>query len=121
MSEKRFKKMDTIIDPFPIWDTVEEKGYNCIDTLDLLVDLLNNLIEENEQLRQSYKYADELIEEIREIFQKNGVESGYNKVILESLFFSTRENEQLRKKNAQLNERLRECYVRLDRNNCPKW
>lgn len=41
MSEKRFKKMDTIIDPFPIWDTVEEKGYNCTDTLDLLVDLLN--------------------------------------------------------------------------------
>ena len=41
MSEKRFKKMDTIIDSFPIWDTVEEKGYNCTDTLDLLVDLLN--------------------------------------------------------------------------------
>ena len=41
MIEKRFKKMDTIIDPFPIWDTVEEKGYNCTDTLDLLVDLLN--------------------------------------------------------------------------------
>lgn len=40
-SEKRFKKMDTIIDPFPIWDTVEEKGYNCTDTLDVLVDLLN--------------------------------------------------------------------------------
>ena len=51
MSEKRFKKMDTIIDPFPIWDTVEEKGYNCTDTLDLLVDLLNDLAEENEQLR----------------------------------------------------------------------
>ena len=51
MSEKRFKKMDTIIDPFPIWDTVEEKGYNCTDTLDLLVDLLNDLTEENEQLR----------------------------------------------------------------------
>ena len=44
--------MDTIIDPFPIWDTVEEKGYNCTDTLDLLVDLLNELSEENEQLRQ---------------------------------------------------------------------
>ena len=41
MIEKRFKKMDTIIDPFPIWDNVEEKGYNCTDTLDLLVDLLN--------------------------------------------------------------------------------
>ena len=41
MSEKRFKKTDTIIDPFPIWDTVEEKGYNCTDTLDVLVDLLN--------------------------------------------------------------------------------
>ena len=52
MSEKRFKKMDTIIDPFPIWDTVEEKGYNCTDTLDLLVDLLNELSEENEQLKQ---------------------------------------------------------------------
>lgn len=51
MSEKRFKKMDTIIDPFPIWDTVEEKGYNCTDTLDLLVDLLNDLAEENELLR----------------------------------------------------------------------
>ena len=51
MSEKRFNKMDTIIDPFPIWDTVEEKGYNCTDTLDLLVDLLNDLAEENEQLR----------------------------------------------------------------------
>ena len=42
MSEKRFKKRDTIIiDPFPILDTVEEVGYNCTDTLDLLVDLLN--------------------------------------------------------------------------------
>ena len=51
----RFKKMDTIIDPFPIWDTVEEKGYNCTDTLDLLVDLLNSLSEENEQLRQILK------------------------------------------------------------------
>lgn len=47
MSEKRFKKMDTIIDPFPIWDTVEEKGYNCTDTLDVLVDLLNELSDEN--------------------------------------------------------------------------
>lgn len=53
MSEKRFKKMDTIIDPFPIWDTVEEKGYNCTDTLDLLVDLLN---EQQEQL-DLYKEA----------------------------------------------------------------
>ena len=52
MSEKRFKKMDTIIDPFPIWDTVEEKGYNCTDTLDLLVDLLNELSEENEELNK---------------------------------------------------------------------
>ena len=55
MSEKRFKKMDTIIDPFPIWDTVEEKGYNCTDTLDLLVDLLNKMSEENEHLRQMIK------------------------------------------------------------------
>ena len=56
MSEsKRFKKMDTIIDPFPIWDTVEEKGYNCTDTLDLLVELLNKLYEENEQLREILK------------------------------------------------------------------
>ncbi len=51
MNEKRFKKMDTIIDPFPIWDTVEEKGYNCTDTLDVLIDLLNGLSEENELLR----------------------------------------------------------------------
>ena len=56
MSEKRFKKMNTVIDPFPIWDTVEEKGYNCTDTLDLLVDLLNSLSEENEQLRQKLDF-----------------------------------------------------------------
>ena len=37
MSEKRYKMMTTIIDPFPIWDTVEEKGYNCTDTLEVLV------------------------------------------------------------------------------------
>ena len=48
MSEKRFKKMNTVIDPFPIWDTVEEKGYNCTDTLDLLVDLLN---EQSERIK----------------------------------------------------------------------
>lgn len=52
MSDKRFKKMDTIIDPFPILDTVEELGYNCTDTLDLLVDLLNELSEENGQLKK---------------------------------------------------------------------
>ena len=52
MSEQRFKKMDTIIDPFPIWDTVEEKGYNCTDTLDLLVDLLNTLHQENQELKK---------------------------------------------------------------------
>lgn len=51
MSEKRYKIMTTIIDPFPIWDTVEEKGYNCTDTLDELVDLLNNLTEENKRLQ----------------------------------------------------------------------
>ena len=47
----RFKKMDTIIDPFPIWDTVEEKGYNCTDTLDLLVNLLNKQDKEINLLR----------------------------------------------------------------------
>jgi len=52
MSEKRYKMMTTLIDPFPIWDTVEEKGYNCTDTLELLVDLLNNLTEENERLKE---------------------------------------------------------------------
>lgn len=62
MSEKRFKKMDTIIDPFPIWDTVEEKGYNCTDTLDLLVDLLNELSEENGKLNQLLNEAEDLIE-----------------------------------------------------------
>lgn len=55
MSEKRFEMRTTIIDPFPIWDTVEEKGYNCTDTLDLLVELLNKLYEENEQLREILK------------------------------------------------------------------
>ena len=30
------------------------------------------------------------------------------------------ESEQLKKEKAQLNERLRECYVRLDKYNC-KW
>ena len=48
--------MDTIIDPFPIWDTVEEKGYNCTDTLDLLVDLLNELYGEMERFGEhNYK------------------------------------------------------------------
>ena len=63
MSEKRFKKMDTIIDPFPIWDTVEEKGYNCTDTLDVLVDLLNELDDE----RMMYKTTiDKRIVELKE-------------------------------------------------------
>lgn len=53
MGDKRFKKMDTIIDPFPIWDTVEEKGYNCTDTLDVLVDLLNELSDENNILNKN--------------------------------------------------------------------
>lgn len=68
MSEKRFKKMDTIIDPFPILDTVEELGYNCTDTLDLLVDLLNeqestiqSLKEENEQLKKARDESDKFI------------------------------------------------------------
>ena len=56
MSEKRFKKMDTIIDPFPIWDTVEEKGYNCTDTLDLLVDLLN---EQQATINKVYELLEE--------------------------------------------------------------
>lgn len=64
MIGKRFKKMDTIIDPFPIWDTVEEKGYNCTDTLDVLVDLLNTLYEENEHLRQMIK--ENVFQEYRE-------------------------------------------------------
>ena len=51
MGEKRFKKMDAIIDPFPIWDTVEEKGYNCTDTLDLLVGLLNTQQDTIERLQ----------------------------------------------------------------------
>lgn len=71
MSEKRFKKMDTIIDPFPILDTVEELGYNCTDTLDLLVDLLNeqestiqSLKEENERLKEKLNVtALELVDE----------------------------------------------------------
>ena len=45
--------MDMIIDPFPIWDTVEEKGYNCTDTLDVLVDLLNELSDENNILNKN--------------------------------------------------------------------
>ena len=69
MSEKRFKKRDTIIvDPFPILDTVEEVGYNCTDTLDLLVDLLNeqestiqSLKEENEQLKKARDESDKFI------------------------------------------------------------
>ncbi len=67
MSEKRFKKMDMIIDPFPIWDTVEEKGYNCTDTLDVLVDLLNELFEHNLHLQRLIesleKYTGESIED----------------------------------------------------------
>lgn len=55
--------MDTIIDPFPIWDTVEEKGYNCTDTLDVLVDLLNELDDE----RMMYKTTiDKRIVELKE-------------------------------------------------------
>lgn len=71
MSEKRFKKMDTIIDPFPIWDTVEEKGYNCTDTLDLLVDLLNEqqaTIEELERKVKKYeKIGEEQLKQIIEL------------------------------------------------------
>ena len=48
--------MDTIIDPFPIWDTVEEKGYNCTDTLDLLVDLLN---EQQATINKVYELLEE--------------------------------------------------------------
>lgn len=73
----RFKKMDTIIDPFPIWDTVEEKGYNCTDTLDLLVNLLNEqqaiisaLKEENEQLRLELETHKHSLWNIREAERK---------------------------------------------------
>ena len=70
MSEQRFKKMDTIIDPFPIWDTVEEKGYNCTDTLDLLVDLLNEQQAIISQLKQEIgewkKENRELLDQIQE-------------------------------------------------------
>ena len=59
MSEKRFKKMDTIIDPFPIWDTVEEKGYNCTDTLDVLVDLLNEQQATIQQLQAKLREKEE--------------------------------------------------------------
>lgn len=93
MSEKRFKKMDTIIDPFPIWDTVEEKGYNCTDTLDLLVDLLNKLYEENEQLhhelQQTKEYLQTKIDECKNHKKMKeivfGVEQavGYEKALLQ--------------------------------------
>ena len=70
MSEQRFKKMDTIIEPFPIWDTVEEKGYNCTDTLDLLVDLLNEQQAIISQLKQEIgewkKENRELLDQIQE-------------------------------------------------------
>lgn len=70
MSERRYKMMTTIIDPFPIWDTVEEKGYNCTDTLELLVELLNNLTEENEQLKQTIqKIADSDGLTVEELFE----------------------------------------------------
>lgn len=75
MSEKRFKKMDTIIDPFPIWDSVEEKGYNCTDTLDLLVDLLNeqqatitSLEDENLYKNFELKSVDDL-KKLKDIFE----------------------------------------------------
>lgn len=74
MVEKRFKKMDTIIDPFPIWDTVEEKGYNCTDTLDLLVGLLNmlhnRLIQSSEELCKKQIEIDRLKLKINELQQK---------------------------------------------------
>ena len=75
MSEKRFKKMDTIIDPFPIWDTVEEKGYNCTDTLDLLVDLLNKQQELIEELQTS----DEMGWKRAEHFEKKCSKELHNK------------------------------------------
>ena len=66
MSENRFKKMDTIIDPFPIWDTVEEKGYNCTDTLDLLVCLLNEQHDELQLLRATNREQYEQIQRFQE-------------------------------------------------------
>ena len=49
MSEKRFAKLSSSIDYYLIWDTNEEKGY----TEEEIVDKLNELNDENEQLRQT--------------------------------------------------------------------
>ena len=74
--------MDKIIDPFPIWDTVEEKGYNCTDTLDLLVDLLN---EQSERIK-SLEMELDLIANTK-LFSRRKLEE---------------ENEQLKKENEKL-------------------
>lgn len=86
MSEQRFKKMDTIIDPFPIWDTVEEKGYNCTDTLDLLVGLLNEQSERIKSLEMELDliantklFSRRKLEEENEQLKKKIKPSIYNK------------------------------------------
>ena len=107
MSEKRFKKMDTIIDPFPILDTVEELGYNCTDTLDLLVDLLNeqestiqSLKEENEQLQ---KYNEQLKERLEKINGGYGHLTHRNGLTANEWLIESQERE-LKKKNEQISD-----------------
>ena len=56
MSEKRFAKLSSSIDYYIIWDTKEEKGY----TEEEIVDKLNELNDENEQLRQTIQRIAEI-------------------------------------------------------------
>ena len=55
MSEKRFAKLSSSIDYYIIWDTKEEKGY----TEEEIVDKLNELNDENEQLKQKLEIRTE--------------------------------------------------------------
>lgn len=96
MSEKRFKKMDTIIDPFPIWDTVEEKGYNCTDTLDLLVDLLN--VMNDTLLKQAY--------ENHKLSNKNIEQQAIICKLQDLCGESDGENAKLRIKNKELQDKI---------------
>ena len=86
MSEERFKKMDTIIDPFPIWDTVEEKGYNCTDTLDVLIDLLNNQNRELDNRKQIIKTLTQEYKELEvahneSIKENERLKQGFNELL----------------------------------------
>lgn len=86
MSEKRFEKSKPDITDYMIYDYEKEDAYfiDCDDesTVDAIVDLLNELCEENEQLRQ---------------FINKG-----RRLSVKELINNANENELLKKENEQL-------------------